>query len=430
MNFNKFFLFCIILATPVASIPADRDHPDLPWRDIHSACQPAHLGLSEFNGFRIIHQSGVSFPTIYHTVLTHCVMTKVSSIDSYFPVNKTTEMPWGIRFCSSEHSPAGNCYIMARKKDATFRNIALYYPGDWVGGMFRCPGTLDDNEEDCTNENAFPMYPISADMPAFFWDTLPDLRHYDFRFPMLKAYPVGAELRFGARKYVPYNWFREIDIHENYNYSTDERNLIRKSQDFISNLYARVASVRASSLLTLTWDAEMQDKGDNTPRRNIYKAFPKRHFQPEHWEDEPHYTPQRDYENEIPIVDLLSEFVSSLNQDKNSARMETVNHYGFNETTVKASFEKLLSSPYYSNMHQDVYALITGKSSLHAVDFLKYLPFIPEMEIKGIRDKAYELFGRAIQPNTQTYSHPEPPKNMTEFLLKPYHSAANMNLFL
>lgn len=121
---------------------------------------------------------------------------------------------------------------------------------------------------------------------------------------MLKAYPVGANLRFGARKYVPYNWFNQIDIFENYDYSTDERNTIRRAQDFITNMFGFVVGTRVGPLLSLGWDNEVKDYGDGRARRSIYHSFSKYHFQPEHWETEPHFTPIRNYTHEKPIHNL------------------------------------------------------------------------------------------------------------------------------
>lgn len=152
-----------------------------------------------------------------------------------------------------------HCYKMARRKKYALRDLMIYAPRTWVGGLFECNNSDEDKKKyltgmkssrlfakpyeiQCNAENATPLYPLIAD------DITKLQYEYDkgslaiIRTPYLYT-PTNLDPRFGKPSEVlglanaflrnvinkdstdklPYdNWFEEIDINENYTYTAED----------------------------------------------------------------------------------------------------------------------------------------------------------------------------------------------------------------
>lgn len=103
------------------------------------------------------------------------------------------------------------CYILARHKTTSRRVVSLYPAGEWVGGIFLCPGHLLDDGEPCVNENAVPLWPLVASKFAHFEEI--HISSTLTRAPIL----VSADPSDPTNN-IPVNWANFIDVYEEYVY--------------------------------------------------------------------------------------------------------------------------------------------------------------------------------------------------------------------
>ncbi|VVT57190.1 uncharacterized protein SAPINGB_P005579 [Magnusiomyces paraingens] len=356
----------------------EEKYQDLPLGSIHDACQPSLLGLQEYTGFRIQHQISLDYPFDHHTRITRCVRNEVNGWDSYFPMNRNQDIKWGHRFCTSHHNHDGACYILARRKVAAQRNSALFYHGDWVGGIFRCPGNLDDNHIPCTNENAMPLFPLYADEPFFEWEDLPDLRHLIRRVPLLVTLTEGGVPHADIYRKAPYNWWTYIDIHESYTFDNDERNMLRLALDFMANGYYFLTNSYVGLFFVPLTEDYYAEFGDGRPRRNTYMTADRHPFEAENWTKEPPFFRRHNFETErlVAVIDdddiEISSFMSS------------------NSLSISTS------------------------------QILKTYGFIPKDVLNDYKKNLTVKFEEAIRHEDPMFSHPPPPTNIDEFLDNSY----------
>lgn len=350
-------------------------------REVSDVCGPSGLGLHEFTGFRVQHQMSVDFPFVHHTRVTHCVNNEVHDWDAYYPVNRTEDVKWGQRFCTAAHNSGGACFIMARRKVAAKRTAALFYHGDWVGGIFRCPGTLDDDHLPCNNENAFPLYPLMADEPYFDMLDLPDLRHLLRRVPLVLTASAGLT-HTDVYRYYPYNWWKYIDIHEDYDYSEDERILLRRVLDTMANTFWQISTVYVGRIIMPLTEEFYTDVGDGKARRSTYKGFARTHFEPDNWKAHQPFARNREFENDTPILGI---------EESDNRLTQTL------EASV--SFDS---------------------SSLSSLEILRYIHLIPKEVFNNFKKGLSQKFESAILEDGPIYTHPPPPSNVLSFLNNPY----------
>lgn len=262
-------------------------------------CQPSRTGMKEYYGFRIQQQLTGRLPFIRHTRISECDHTQVQGWDAYIPTARDGDIAWGKKLCQQGLDGQSLCLIIARTKKMARRNTSLFVHGSYVGGIFQCPGRLEDDEFECTNENVLPLYPIYADDPFFAWTELPDVRHFLARIPMIASADESNFLALDVMRYTHDTfWYREIDIHEDYDYTVDERSRLYRVYD---NMYKRIAAVATFPIrLNMGLTSGPIDKGDDIPRRPVYKRNPRRLFEPHLWKtNDIHPAPLRSDDDEL-----------------------------------------------------------------------------------------------------------------------------------
>lgn len=249
------------------------------FRSIDDICQPSRLGFKSYTGFRIQHQIISHLPNIHHTRLTYCSISMVAGAEAYYPTSQGDELAWGKKFCQTGRDSNSMCFIMARTKKMAYRETAFFVRNTLVGAIFQCPGHMIDDEHECTNENARPLYPLYADDFIFSWYEFPDIRHGLYRMPMIASQDADNREAVDIFRAVrDHRWFREIDIHENYNYTKDEALSIRRAYSGVYKTFAKYTHV-PFRLYFPTTKSVMADKGDGVQRRPLYAKPPRYLFQ-------------------------------------------------------------------------------------------------------------------------------------------------------
>lgn len=126
--------------------------------------------------------------------------------------------PSGIRKKSKKEKAIADldnfhCFKLARRKKYFNRNVSLFFPGSWVGGMYFCDLTneskrdlissMDDNlllkEADdfdfCNKTNAIPLMPLESDNYSKSWR--------EYKSSKLLSF-LGRIQEFRVTKYVPF----------------------------------------------------------------------------------------------------------------------------------------------------------------------------------------------------------------------------------
>lgn len=272
-------------------------------RTKNDICQPSRTGMKEYYGFRIQHQIVGRFPNIRHTRISECDHSEVQGWDAYYPSSQGQDIQWGKKLCQQGLDGEALCVILARTKKMARRHTSLFIHGTYIGGLFQCPGRLEDDEFECTNANVLPLYPLYADDPIFAFGEVPDLRHLVFRIPMVATADESNPLAPDIMQYVrDPKWHQEIDIYENYDYTVDERSRFYRAYD---DMYTRLAA-HAHVPLRLNFPtiaSHSVDNGDGIARRLVYKKPIRRLFEPHLWlTNDIHPAPLRAFDVE-PLTD-------------------------------------------------------------------------------------------------------------------------------
>ncbi|QLG71071.1 hypothetical protein HG535_0B01090 [Zygotorulaspora mrakii] len=196
-----------------------------------------------------------------------------------------------------------NCYKLARRKKYTARKVSLFFPGSWVGGMFYCQITdeikknvidsMDENLEFkdtndfgiCKIENSIPLFPLESDDYSKSWvvHERPKIRSFQnklkgrFQVTKLIPYLFTANNPFDVTNFMGSNlsiatitnnswqrplreqllntaqnsknfpkasdqWYKEIEVEEKYQMSTEELSKLDSLTDRTINRIAEIAN--------------------------------------------------------------------------------------------------------------------------------------------------------------------------------------------
>lgn len=189
--------------------------------------------------------------------------------------------------------PAPYCYRAVRRKKFALRDVSLYTPNTFVGGLFMCP-----QNEICTNENAQPVMPLHSDDLATQWFEVEPMSHSN---PLYREANSGRSPQASSSKSsgfaivsrfaryitgkrhiiqrVPYfftkskysrkdqsykppggewpEWAVGMDVNEDYVYSKRDVSLINRAFSQTINILARYFSISAA---TLPWESSVLDQ--------------------------------------------------------------------------------------------------------------------------------------------------------------------------
>lgn len=188
-----------------------------------------------------------------HTRISYCEGSVSTGMDSYAPVTKTATsmvdskrefelLAWGRKICSNQLS-RNTCMMLARRSEVfemlVSNNSSYNSPylfGNFVGGLYQCPGSSIDDGIECNKTNARPIAPLIADVVKYEWvEIIGTGRFKVIRKLILSTYDFGASFGKGpiARLYKimyqskrpPLNWPDLIDNRDfqtlNYDYYDD-----------------------------------------------------------------------------------------------------------------------------------------------------------------------------------------------------------------
>lgn len=266
MNFKQLFAILAYSATATNAVPLTESN---------SLCSAQQFG-EDFSGIIVQDQKTMDYPPQNHMRITRCVDGEQRAFDAYLPLDKSLNLPWGRKICTGQKNEKATCYIMARRETTFRRSISIYQPGEWVGGIFLCPGHLMDDGIKCTNKNAVPLWPLVAS----------NLTHFEehvratslIRVPLLMTYNIDGENPFELEKEIPDEWAKSIDIHEKYAGIQSSRSIKVKTNDLIMNTLNKFYSL-GQVFFTMPSSTTSTDHGDLRPRRSARRLIEKVPFE-------------------------------------------------------------------------------------------------------------------------------------------------------
>jgi len=189
------------------------------------------------------------------------------------------------------------CYKLARRKKYAQREMMIYAPYTWVGGLFECKVSQNDKEKylnslkdlkdfskpfefKCTSENSTPLLPLIADDVTTQWIEKEKGWTISQRIPYLYT-PGLLDLRYGkpaealglkskdfsfddrfihehekvSKDSLPYDkWKLELEVNEDYNYTIDDISLLTKAITYSSNTLNHFLKEDYKKFLPWEWD--------------------------------------------------------------------------------------------------------------------------------------------------------------------------------
>lgn len=260
-NLPAMKLSFLLLATPVLAKIISRN----------TLCsQEAQFGWS-FSGVIVQHQYTVDYPALNHMRVTRCLEGEDRSYDAFRPLPQSQDIKWGKKFCTGHKNKKAACYILARTKVTSRRLVSLYPPGEWVGGIFMCPGHLEDDGVACKNENAVPLWPLVATMPNHYEEI--QLSSTVSRVPILRS-PGPND----TQAHVPEDWESFIDVFEDYTYQLGDRDQQRLTWDLLINIFRSVSDMAKSPFFPRA-NRIYFDVGDHRERREVRMLAPRKIYE-------------------------------------------------------------------------------------------------------------------------------------------------------
>ncbi|VVT57192.1 uncharacterized protein SAPINGB_P005580 [Magnusiomyces paraingens] len=231
-------------------------------------CSQQDIYGNDFSGVIVQHQYTVDYPPQNHLRVTRCHKGKDRPYDAFLPLPQSQDIKWGQKFCTGNKDKKAVCYILARHKTTSRRVVSLYPAGEWVGGIFLCPGHLLDDGEPCVNENAVPLWPLVASKFAHFEEI--HISSTLTRAPIL----VSADPSDPTNN-IPVNWANFIDVYEEYVYQYGSWEPQRMMGDLAINTFRSVSDMAKSPFFPRT-NRVYFDPGDYRPRRLVRVLEPRR----------------------------------------------------------------------------------------------------------------------------------------------------------
>lgn len=184
-----------------------------------------------------------------------------------------------------DNTPGQWCYRAIRHRKFALRDVAVYSPGSFVGGLFMCPIGIP-----CTNQNTIPVMPLHSDDFAGQWFEIESMihsnpvykeagswftsssnffaklasfvtrkRHLIQRVPCFWTKPKYAHRH---EKYMAPGgewpeWAAGLDVNEAYVYTRRDLGLLKRAYTQSLNVMARYVSISAHSL---PWERSILDQ--------------------------------------------------------------------------------------------------------------------------------------------------------------------------
>ncbi|CCH44984.1 putative secreted protein [Wickerhamomyces ciferrii] len=195
------------------------------------------------------------------------------------------------------------CFKLARRKKYAERQMMVYAPYTWVGGLFECNvnndikrqyiQSLKDSRDfiqpfdfKCDSKESTPLFPLIADDVTSQWIDKEKGASVSQRIPYLYT-PGVLDVRYGksakslgvkhgdnlfeGHDIIKKNhdsvsmdhWFKEVEINENYNYTKQDLQTLDSTTNSSSNLFDKFLQSDKKFLQPWEWDSKELLGNDN-----------------------------------------------------------------------------------------------------------------------------------------------------------------------
>lgn len=232
-----------------------------------------------FTGVIVQYQASMEVPPQNHARITRCLEGKKRAYDAFSPIRYDSDIAWGKKICTAQKNQKSVCYMLARREVTSHRKVSVFTPGEWVGGVFMCPGSLPDDVKECQNDNAVPLWPLVATNFTHFEEVVRSTQIV--RVPYLISYDMEnrKDNLYQPATDIPENWADFIDVTEDYSEGRAERSVNRVVWDLaLGSIRLALKSFHHIAFIKST--ATFKDKGDEDgPRRSAQYLDPKVTFE-------------------------------------------------------------------------------------------------------------------------------------------------------
>lgn len=277
---------------------------------------------------------------------------------------------------------------MARRRRFTKRQLSVYSTGEWVGGIFMCPGNLADDGVECTNENTTPLWPLVATDFSHYQENV--RAHSLIRSSILVSYNTEAldskTNPYPSQTEIPNDWDTYIDVSEGYR----DGNVRLFENVGLDTWYYFLNTVRKYSkgigyLVTKPSSAFFNSVGDLRARRPTRQLEPKVSYeqQPEKFHPVPMlaYLEHPELTREALKNALKSVKILSIEDDENVSG-STINRHEENNQVLETNIEQQTKSLMVEeDSFEGFDALGTPIESMHSLaddSFLRQVTETPE----------------------------------------------------
>ncbi|AOA60604.1 Hypothetical protein PP7435_CHR1-2126 [Komagataella phaffii CBS 7435] len=180
------------------------------------------------------------------------------------------------------------CYKLVRRKKYVTRQLSLYTPYRFIGGLFECPLSKETKKDmlksasaldfispyqiPCDSNTAVPIAPLISDdiSQQLVNHNIFSSRITDFRINIIQRIPYlftpsFLDPRFyssGVFKGRYSNWFDELDINEDYDLSSLDESVMSKSNTLFANYIAKHFRFKNTNPL-LVWERNTSNTHDD-----------------------------------------------------------------------------------------------------------------------------------------------------------------------
>lgn len=236
---------------------------------------------------------------------------------------------------------------MARRQSFIKRQLSVYSTGEWVGGIFMCPGNLADDGVECTNENSTPLWPLVATDFSHYQENV--RAHSLIRSSVLVSYDTKAldskTNPYPSQTEIPRDWDTYIDVSEGYK----DGNVKLFENVGLDTWYYLLNTVRKYSkgigyLVTKPSSAFFNSVGDLRARRPTRKLEPKVSYeqQPEKFHPVPMlaYLEHPELTREALKNALKSVKILSIESDEENVSGLVINSHEENAKVLETHIDK------------------------------------------------------------------------------------------
>lgn len=305
-----------------------------------------------FTGLIVQYQASMEVPPQNHARITRCLEGKKRAYDAFAPVKYDEEIAWGKKICTGQKNQKSVCYVLARREVTSHHKLSIFPPGEWVGGVFMCPGSLPDDGKVCHNDNAVPLWPLVSTNMSHYKEVVRTTQI--IRVPYLISYNMDDKKAniYTPSVDIPANWAEFIDVTEDYFGSNTDRSLNRVVWDLtLGSIRIALKSFHHIALFRST--ATFVDKGDEEgARRSAQDLNPKVTFE-EHPEA---FSPAPGEEYLEDDYEQVQKRDTSYTKRPNNLKRQTLQTGGSTDSIQRSDYDKEIAKLSAENYMRYLYS--------------------------------------------------------------------------